>query len=190
MNKLFFGIAIMLFSLNVFAQTTEEKEIRSTFVTYFEAMKNKDNAVVMEYIYPKLFTIVPKETLKAVFDQMYADTTIEISFDSSKINNIAPAKILDGTKYVLVNYSFTLMMKLKGEDRSEVAEIMHSSFENTYGKGNVRLDTATSTFYIHPPGRMLFINDKGSKEWKLLEIKTEYKEILDQLLPAEIIKTL
>lgn len=188
MSKILFTI-LVVFAVNIsLAQTSDTADIKKTFEAYFTVLKKKDNAAVAEFLYPSFFKIVPKEELIASFDKMYADTGMVIDYDSSKVLSISEVKIIDSAKYALVDYTFTLILALKGEDSGEIAGIMLQSFEKMYGDKNVFLNKETTTFYLRPGGKMYFIKDKNAGDWKLVEKKDEYNTIMNMILPEKVLK--
>ena len=62
-------LAISL-SINVFAQT-DKKEITTTFNAYKTTLDSLQLEKSMDYIYPKLYEIIPKEQLVAALKKLF-----------------------------------------------------------------------------------------------------------------------
>jgi len=171
-------------------QSIYEAEIKKKLNLYFDKMVAGDFESSLDFIYPKLFDIVPKVTMVGMLKQTFEDEEMNMSFGDNKILKIHDNYVkVDAKIHTLVDYSFMMNMELKGE-MIEVAEILTTSFEKLYGKENVIYNKEKNTFNINTQNQMVAIKENG--EWFFLENKNEpaFKFILDKLLGAEVIEKL
>lgn len=200
--KLVTSILFLFISFTALSAQTTREVLEEKLVHYTQLTKEKDNAGMIEYIHPKIFELAPKNEIIAAMDKLYTDPKQEISFDDLSISRIS--NILEHNKiaYAVVNYTFKMQFHLteaffkqeeeKGEptDRVDLMDFMLKSFVSRFGNERVSLDKATNTFYIDVESEMFAINDPAIGDWKFIENKAQYAEILNQIVPAKVRKKL
>lgn len=189
--------------------SAEEKMIRETFSTYFNTVEQGDYTTTLDYIYPRLFDLVPKEAMLQAMQQINADPTIQITMDSSIINSVSEIITVGDSTYARVDYNFIMIMKLipeetdleeesestsaeEGEDEDEFNQFDFTAdmLEGVYGEKNVRRDKENSKLFIRIEASMFAIEDPEVDGWKFLEKKDQLMPILEQLIPEEVLKKL
>ncbi len=186
-KHLLIGI-LFLFNTTIGAQSDADS-IRETIENYMAVAKAKDYVKTMDYLYPKLFDLVPRSVLEESLKNQAQDTTIQIEFENNTIEKISKVLLLKGIKYALVDYSFLMKMTIKGKDE-EGLKMMQILFEGSYGKKNVSLDTENSTFSIQVNRATYLINNPEYEGWKLLERKEGLLSLLEKILPKKVLKKL
>jgi len=196
MKKTLLLFSVFLSANFLFAQDDAAKtEIKTAFDGYFATLKSKDNTAAMDYIYPKLFDMVPKQMMIELMDQMYADTTMEIWFDNPQLQDISEIVKVEDGRYALVSYSFQMYIKLlevdetEGEEESVIA-MTHSMYNQMFGVENVKLLEGENTFSIFTENKLISINDELTEGWKFLEKNETMAPLLQQILPAEVLEKL
>ncbi len=191
-------IIALLFSFSAFGQGSEEA-LRNTLDTYFEAVQQKDIATSLDYSYPKLFDIVPKEALEKAMAEMYADTTVLIEFSDSEIKNISKIKKIKGVKYALVTYGFNMTMTMNEaadeEDEDEglgidLVEFTAEMLKMQHGEENVTTDKENKQIHIKVESTMYAINDPAYDGWKFLDKKESTAKMIKKILPKKALKKL
>jgi hypothetical protein len=186
-----------MLSSTAFGQT-EKDEIRRTFETYFKAVQEKDNRTTLDYIYPKLFDMYPRERMLESMDRMKEDTTTIINFGRGSITSISDKLEVEGIHYALVKYAFRMTMVMNGssdeagtdgEDFNS-AEATYEMLKETYGDKNVTFDPENRKLDIQVANEMYAIKDPAYKDWKFLEKKENMMPILQKLLPRDVLKKL
>ncbi len=117
------AIAVCLNSSFLFAQDFD-KEIGETLSAYWTVVNNKDVDGTLDYMYPKMFEIAPRELLKSTMESMYEDEEMEIGFGDNKLIGIQNLKYKGDTKFATVDYSFDMTMKILSlvQTEKEIAE--------------------------------------------------------------------
>lgn len=188
MNKVYFLCLFLFTQTAVFAQSDAE-EIKQTVVEYMAIVENKEYQKTMDYLYPKLFEIVPKSLMEETLKKQAEDTDLVIELQNSAIQKISKVLLVDGVKYALVDYTFLMTMIIPEEDK-EGLETMKVLFEAHYGKKNVVLDTDKRAFDINVSSAAYLIRDPQYKGWKFLERKKEMLPLLEKMLPKKVLKKL
>ncbi|MEL6673215.1 MAG: hypothetical protein AAFR61_13520 [Bacteroidota bacterium] len=184
-----------------FAQT-DQAGIRSTFTDYFKLQEEMRIAESLEYIYPKLYELVPKETMIKVFEQTFEDTTIDLTMRNAVVDSVSEILEIEGVKYALLDYHFEMGMVFKenfgkeeGEEDSadESSEFSPVNFTVTmmksqYGEENVAYDEEQRKILIQVSNKAYAIlNPAYEGSWKFLDKKPNMTPILGQLFPQEVI---
>lgn len=143
---------------------------------------------LMDYIYPQVFTIAPRESLLEAMKNAFQSEEMEISIENMKAEKIHSSFEMEGGDYAKIIYSMDMTMKGKNGEESW-NEAMISNMEQAYGKENVSLDEASGALRIHQQAEMVAIKDKHSPEWTFVSLKKDdpivqklfSKELLDKL---------
>lgn len=179
-------------SVTGFAQSADEVAIRKTFDAYFKVLQTKDNDATLDYMYPKMFELVPRQSLVEMMDAMYADTTRVMGYASPKLYTVSEVLKEGSGKYALISYSFNLLMEIKpGEDTTGLAEQnarILGLLRGQYGEKRVALEESKNLFTITPLSTMFAISEPGFTGWKFMENKKGGEAFLEKLLPKKVIK--
>lgn len=172
-----------------FAQN-EEAEIRLAFTEYFKIVAAKNNDATLDYMYPKMFEIIPRDGMKTMMDEMYADTAMVINFADYKLHSVSPVVTDGAEKFALAKYSFNMLIKINPAPGDEPVDPENylSTFEMAYGKGNASYNKSTQIYTVKAEREMFAISGPSYTGWKFIENKKAGKMLLEKLLPKKIIK--
>jgi hypothetical protein len=168
------------------------------------AMTNRLNAVlkytrelnmekVMDYTYPKLFTIATREqlleALKSAFDTDEFSTTL----DSVNLIKIFPAFTINNESYAKIKHSMVMRMKFKEPvDSSGTGDrvFMATMMEQQFGEGNVRYDSTGDAIVIAVISDLVAIKRKEDHLWYFVNFDEEDKMVLNLLFSKEVLDKL
>ena len=71
---------------------------------------------VMEYTYPRLFTIAPRDVLVSTMKNAFENDEFTIELDSVKVHTIFPVFVIHDTSYAEVKHTMLMKMKYKKTD--------------------------------------------------------------------------
>jgi len=190
-------------SLLIFALTTmiiigtngqSDIEVKTTFHDYFTTVMQQENEKTLDYIYPKLFDLIPKDRMLEMMNKTKADTTTRVSLVSPSVTRISEVTKVGGTDYVLIQYTFQMTMTFTlaknedGEEETEPFDFTAEVLKEKYGKKNVTEDRENNTLKANVSNEMFAIRDPAYTGWKFLEKKENMQPILSKLLPKEVLK--
>ena len=152
----------------------------------------KDIEKVMDYTYPKLFTIVPKETLIDAMKSAYDTDDFTIEIDSVNIQKIFPVFKVDDTSYIKVKH--TMLMKMKYKEAYDTAnkeekQFMVSIMEEKFGKGNVRFDPVANSLNIFMTPDLVGIKP-NSFTWTFVTLNEDNPQMLNTLFSKQVLDKL
>ena len=82
-------------TLSISAQSHKEI-ITKEAQTYYDYMTNQNFDGVLDYMYPKVFEMAPREQMKMGMQQMFNSPDMKIEFLNNDITNVSEAKEVDG----------------------------------------------------------------------------------------------
>ena len=190
MKKLF--LALLVNGLAVFANAQDDTSLVNRINAMLSFTQVKDLEKVVEYTYPKLFTIVPKESLIAAMKTAFESEDFIIELDSIKILKIFPIFKINDTSYVKVKH--TMLMKMKyiepyDSTQKEQKEFMVSLMSQKFGEGNVRFDPVANSVNIFMTPDMVGIKDKSSK-WTFANLNEDNPQMLNMLFSKQVLDKL
>lgn len=191
--KLLAAVFLTLVTFSVTAQelsNKDEKDIRDRMDLFLNLTKERNFADMMDYIYPKLFTIATKEQMIEVFNSL---ETMGIGMEMDEINlNKVEMLHTDGEKhYAFGNYDMKMRMILKNEQlqSEESVAMMNEGFKEQFGAENLAYDDATKTFSVKGDKYVVAVKDpEYGKDWCFLEFDPKNSELASILLSAEVVE--
>jgi hypothetical protein len=191
MKKAFFILLpFLLLGSNVVAQNNQEA-ISKRVGEYFSATEKKDWAVVMDLIYPKLFTFIPKENMAQVFEDLESEG-MAVQMRDFGVTHISPSTEHQNEKFALVHYNVSMNIRFTSQELrdSTVQASLKESFESSYGAGNVAHHPEDFSFDIKAARSMFAVADQGSDAWFFVENDPSQEALTGMLIPEEVRKQL
>ena len=195
MKKISLLLSCLFIQLILLAQKDTTLEHRlAEFMQVNEKMElNK----VLDYTYAKLYTIVPREQMLEVLQNIFNNEEMSIRLDSLRIDSIYPVFKLENGSYAKVIYSFNMFMAYKystedstsTEEKTEKNDFMVSALGAQYGKDNVSIDPTTGSLKIQITSPMVAAKDQYAKQWSFVNLK-EKDPLTDRLFSKEVLKKL
>ena len=161
----------------------------------------------LDYIYPPVFTIMPKEQLRKSFKQAQEQGKMpKIIFLEQKISS--PIKAFDKGIYLVVEYDMNMTMdatptipKDDLEEADRINKMLNDPIEyarfrsfminmlhmSMGASATIESEEDSLEFRIEKPGHYFMIKEDG-KDWKMLDIMPETGHQFKDILPKEIIK--
>ena len=150
---------------------------------------------IMDYIYPKAFSIVPRNQLLQAMKEGYANNVVKIKLDSMKVDKIYPTFEMGNGYYAKITYNMTMLLKLTHSTDSietndiSQSELIRASMAKKYGDDNVSIDEATGLIRIRTTDQMIAVRDKSVENWCFVNLNKEdslinkifSKEVLDKI---------
>lgn len=207
MKKLVFVFAVLVFCACGSKKKTEagNGSLEKRLAEFMKLNDEMNMEKMMDYIYPKLFTIAPRESVMKAMKDGFDSEEVKVELDSLKVDKIYPVFEMDKGSYAKVNYSMIMFMDLKKpkdsidkpvtdhsigkEYPAPTATLMQSIMENEFGKENVSVDSQTGSIKVYAKSPMIAVKDEYAKEWSFINFKKDNemfaklfsKEVLDKL---------
>lgn len=181
-------VIVLLATVSIQAQSNDHRAIISdSLEVYLQANYDKDYEKIMDMIYPKLFDIVTRENMIAMFEGMSSEG-IDFEISNGIIDRISNLVVHEGERFATVDYRMDMMMRFTGIEYKEEAtqNMILASFEGQYGPENV--ERKDGAFYIKTDKTMVAIAPEDSESWKFIEKNDQQPALLGMLIPAEVLE--
>ena len=132
-------------ALTITAQSHKEI-ITKEAQTYYDYMTNQNFDGVLDYMYPKVFDMAPREQMKMGMEQMFNSPDMKIEFLNNDITEVSDQKEYDGVTYAAVYYNSKMKMTFLSElekpeeDKKTFIQFMKSTMATQFGEENVQAD--------------------------------------------------
>ncbi len=149
---------------------------------------------ILDFTYPKLFTIVPREQMAELMKNTFDNGELKVVLDSLKQGKIYPPLTTEEGSFVKVDYSMIMRMHFTdmdddSTDYSEKAGFIVGVLENKYGTGNALLDPLENRIDIRVHTALLAVRDSYSPQWTFLNFDKN-EPMTSLLLSQELIDKL
>jgi hypothetical protein len=190
MKSIFLWLAFLV--IGIIANAQQDTSLVKRVNEMLKFTQLKDFEKVMDYTYPKLFTVAPREVLITTMNNAFETGEFTIELDSVKVHTIFPVFVIDDTSYVKVKHTMLMKMKYKkpydSTDKNS-KESMVSLMEQRFGKGKVRFDPIANSLNIFMVPDMIGIKDKSSK-WTFANLNEDNPEMLGMLFSKKVLDKL
>jgi hypothetical protein len=191
MKKITWLLVIACFAAPATAQ--EDTALTNRLLKVLEHTRAMDMEKVLDYTYPKLFTIVPREQMLEALKSSYDTEEFVIGLDSVEIDTIFPAFIIEGASYALIRHTMLMRMKYKeplDTADTEDQELLALGMEQQFGEGNVRFDKEKNSLNIFMLSDMVAIKDSFAKEWCFVNFEEDNPTMLKMLFSDKVLDKL
>ena len=151
----------------------EMKALKISLSEYTEATVSNDIETLVGFIYPKAFTVVPKEKIIKMLTKTFNSGNIPKVKDV-KHTNIDAIKKYDAGLYSIITSSMTTVIKSPKPDSQKSEASLLTTFQKQIGsRGTVTLDKEKHLFNIQHSNKTIALNEDGS--WKFIGFKQAKK---------------
>ena len=190
MKSIFLWLAFLV--IGIIANAQQDTSLVKRVNEMLKFTQLKDFEKVMDYTYPKLFTVAPREVLITTMNNAFETGEFTIELDSVKVHTIFPVFVIDDTSYVKVKHTMLMKMKYKkphDTTDNNSKQSMVSLMEQRFGKGKVRFDPIANSLNIFMVPDMIGIKDKSSK-WTFANLNEDNPEMLGMLFSKKVLDKL
>jgi hypothetical protein len=177
-------------STSALAGDTEEmKTLKSALDLYTKATINNDVPTLMNFVYPKVFTVVPKEKMTEVLTKAYASGKVPVIKDVKHVK-VDPIEKYDGGMFTFIDSTMTTELKSPRPDNAKFEAYMLEMLQKQLAPkgGTVTFDKDKHTYTVHHSDRTLAINENDG--WKFAGVNQAKKYAQKGLLPQAIVSKL
>jgi len=144
---------------------------------------------MMDYLYPKIFTLATKEQMVAALSGMES-LGIKLNIGEVKINQVESLHKLDDISFGIADYDIEIRMELLNQTvrAPEVIESLEDSFKQSYGATNMSYNESTTTLSFDGHKYVMCIKDPSYEdEWYFLEYDPTNTMAFEMLIDNEVL---
>jgi hypothetical protein len=193
-------VVLCFFVAPIFGQNNRyQNDISAVYDTLAAATKRSDFNKILDYTYPKIFDLVPREKMLSVMSNALSDTSImKFTIIKSKIDSFSNDTLVVGNELFTFFYRsnemqfvFTRDTSESEEDQKQFLDLMETSYKEQFGEENVSVNREKRAFtVIGKEGLNLCANSSPTRDkngWTIMEIKLEKLPLLKKILPAKVV---
>jgi hypothetical protein len=171
--KKIFPFVILVFVFSIKARAQEDPQLLERLNLILKVTQQKDLEKILDYTYPKLYTIVDREQMQEAMKGMFETDEFVTTLDSVLLVKVFPVFTVGEGKYARVTHSMVMHMQFKKKQSEEEVTEMIAGMEESYGEGKVRFDKVKNTMIISMLSVMLAIKDSFAAEWCFVNYNEE-----------------
>lgn len=190
----FLVVLFCLFTINAFSQGAKSV-VESEFKTYLATLANKDFKRAVDYLPEELLQYVTKEQMLEFLDQTFNSPAFDYEFRNNRILKVGDISKIEQKHYAKLRYSHTMVMKLLNQDGNETPKERTTKMNDIkalmdadFGAENVKINE--NAFEIFVEKDVIAISKDGKTDWRFLLVNKDQRKMIEQIFPAEFVKTL
>lgn len=177
-----------LLSFISFAQTktnTDDLAIKKNLTYFVNTIKTKKIDQSVNCIYPKFFTIVPKEQMTQILNLTYNNPFMKIDVQDLQFGDIEKPELISGEYFSIANYYLKMKCNVNSLN-DEMKKQMNAALVSKYGKNNVKYLANEGSYLINANMKACAVS-KDRKYWKFVILEKEFKTELTKILPKKVL---
>jgi hypothetical protein len=177
-----------LLSVISFAQTKvnpDDSAIKKSFTYFVNSIKAKKIDRAVSCIYPKFFTVIPKDQMTQILNMTYNNPFMNVDIQGLQFGNIEKPEVFSGEYFSIANYFLKLKCNVSSMN-DDMKKKVSSALMSKYGKNNVTYLANEGSYLINANMKTCAIS-KDKKYWKFVILEKEHKAQLKKVLPQKIL---
>ena len=189
MKKILMALVFSSFLLNQLAGQ-EDAMLAKRLKEILVFTQEKNTEKILDYTYPKLFTIVTRSQMKEALEGMYDTDEFTIVLDSLFTIKVHPVFTVEEKQYCRVMHNMVMRMNFKeltdttGEE-SEAAFLLEL-MGGKYGKENIRFDKKKNSLVIKSTPDMIAVKENNT--WYFANYNEDNTAMIDLLFSKAVQK--
>jgi hypothetical protein len=181
-------LLFVLLSFSSFAQTKanpDDAAIKKSLTYFANTIKTKQIDQAVNCIYPKFFTVVPKDQMTQLMNMTYNNPFMKIDLQNLQFGNIEKPELINGEYFSIAHYIFTMKCNMSSLNE-EMKKQLSTMLTKRYGKNNVKYLPKEGVYLINATMKACAVS-KDRKSWKFVILEKEYKPQLVKVLPKKVL---
>lgn len=171
-----------------FAQTKvnpDDVAIKKSLTYFSNSIISKKIDQAVNCIYPKFFTVVPKDQMTQMLNMTYNNPFMKIEVGNLNFGNIEKPELISGEYFSIANYYLTMKFNM-GSVNDEMKKQLSTMLAKRYGQNNVKYLPKEGAYLINAAMKACAVS-KDRKSWKFVFLEKEYKTQLVKVLPKKVL---
>lgn len=178
----------VLLSCLSFAQAKahpDEPAIRKSLTYFVNSIKARQIDRAVSCIYPKFFTVVPKDQMTQLLNMTYNNPFMKVEVQNLQVASVEKPELISGEYFSIASYFLKLKCNVSSMN-DDMKKKISTVLIGKYGKNNVKYLTNEDTYLINAHMKACAVS-KDRKYWKFVILEKEYKSQLVKVLPKKIL---
>ena len=190
MKKHLFAFTLLLITFSGFSQDKKSMEERA-WEMYEITVNGEFETLIMDYTYPRLFEIVPRDkAVEGMQSMLNGNEQYKMIIMDTPPNFIfGEIKKIEGGYYALIKHDFKMKMIFNEAMEEDVIQYTISLFKEGMKTDNVTFDAKENSFTIFKQSELIAASDKYTNNVWMFTNKTK-NELMAKMFNEEIRKQL
>lgn len=178
----------VLLSCLSFAQAKahpDELAIRKSLTYFVNSIKARQIDRAVSCIYPKFFTVVPKDQMTQLLNMTYNNPFMKVEVQNLQVASVEKPELITNEYFSIASYFLKLKCNVSSMN-DDMKKKISTVLIGKYGKNNVKYLTNEGTYLINAHMKACAVS-KDRKYWKFVILEKEYKSQLVKVLPKKIL---
>lgn len=184
-SLLFLFVLLSFLPLAQTKASPDDAAIKKSLTYFVNTIKTKQIDQSVNCIYPKFFTVVPKEQMTQILNMTYNNPFMKIEVSNLKFGNIEKPELINGEYFSIAHYYFTMKCNMSSLN-DDMKKQVNTMLEKRYGKNNVKYLSKEGIYTINTNMKACAVS-KDRKNWKFVILEKEYKPQLAKVLPKKVL---
>lgn len=184
-SLLFLFVLLSFLPLAQTKASPDDAAIKKSLTYFVNTIKTKQIDQSVNCIYPKFFTVVPKEQMTQILNMTYNNPFMKIEVSNLKFGNIEKPELINGEYFSIAQYYFTMKCNMSSLN-DDMKKQVNNMLEKRYGKNNVKYLSKEGIYTINTNMKACAVS-KDRKNWKFVIVEKEYKPQLAKVLPKKVL---
>ncbi|MCB4808320.1 hypothetical protein LG651_08655 [Tamlana sp. 62-3] len=190
--KLLFLTLVLCFTCQGFAQsnTSEVTEIKTIANAMLNDVATKNYDALIDKMHPKVFSIVPKESLKEIFKSTFEGNgavSIDMPEEKPDFKVSEVFNIQDTLKYAFISYDMKMKMTFKEQEFDEASQDMMKNIMKAKGMEVNFISNNTLDVFANNSMTIALKDKASNNEWTVLNYDAD-SPLVYQILPSELLE--
>lgn len=188
MKKLLLMWVACLLFITTYAQ--DSKEAIKQFNAYSKLVLDKEFDKALDHVHEGIFEIAPREQMKAILEQTFNNTMMEVEMSMPEVNGLSATKKVENTLYIKFISKNIVKMRFSpqaiGEGDAAINQVKQGLIAQ-FGESNVTYDNTTRFFSVSAT-KPVIASTTDTKNWKFVTIDSEQLiPMLEKFIPKEVL---
>jgi len=178
---------LLLGGIHIQAQTSAKETFTTDIATFMANTSTGDWDAVLDMTYPKLFTLLPREQMKAAMVAAIEGTGMKTTVKALDVEKVyAPIKEGEET-FQRIDYNSELNLGLNDQMWSMKDQMLQGMRASMGNDADVVVNEQTKSIVVNQLSTMIAIKADGSESWKYLQFQSNQKSMLMSIIPASVL---
>lgn len=178
---------LLTLTINLQGQTSAKETFTKDIASFMDNTSEGDWDAVLDMTYHKLFTLLPREQMKAAMVAAITETGMKTTVKALDIKKVyAPIKE-GGETFQRIDYDSELMLGLN-DQMWEMKDMMLQGMRASMGEdAAVVVNEETKSIVVNQLSTMIAVQADGQENWEYLQFQSNQKSMLMSIIPAKVL---
>lgn len=181
---------MLLFTVTAIAQ--DKQSLQQKAREMYEVTVNNDYDKILDYTYPKIFELVPREQMKEILSSLFNSPELEVTIlDTPPEFTYGDIKKINDGYYCLVQHNLSMKMVFAEKIAVDQQAVLVQGMKKAMATDKVTFDEKENAITIHKRAEMIAVSDSYTvNKWSFANNNKEQGNFMNMLFSEAVINEL